>query len=205
MLAERRATATRSHVGHLPDLTKAVLREAGFELADVDAVAVSIGPGSFTGLRIGVAFAKGLAYAGRIALIGVSTLEAHAHCARRDGASAAICVANDARKGEVYAALFDTTASGVERRWPDAAYRPDALLRRLPAGALVVGDAVAILTECATTAGGSIRTADIVPSGAVVGCLGAAALARGEEAGVGELEPSYVREPDATLPATPLR
>ena len=67
---------SRSHTASLPLLVERVLRDAGLALEDVEGIAVSIGPGSFTGLRIGLALAKGLAFAGGLPLVGVPTLEA---------------------------------------------------------------------------------------------------------------------------------
>jgi len=86
----------RSHTASLPALVDRVLADAGVTIGDVEGLAVSIGPGSFTGLRIGLALAKGIAFAGGLPLVGVPTLEALAHVA-------------DAAPGE-------TARSGVRRR-----------------------------------------------------------------------------------------
>lgn len=205
MLAERHATATRSHVGHLPRLVEEALAEAGMPLQAIEAVAVSAGPGSFTGLRIGVAVAKGLAFAGGIPLIGVATLEAHASCVVRP-AGTLVCVANDARKGEVYAALFAHRANGgVERRWEDRAWRPAALLAALPPQTVLMGDAGELLTCHAAADAAAVACEPLRPSGAAVARLGRAALLRGERDRVADFEPRYVRAPDAVLPSPPLR
>jgi tRNA threonylcarbamoyladenosine biosynthesis protein TsaB len=201
VVAEDVATASRSHVGHLPRLVAGVLRAAGLGLGDLDGMAVSAGPGSFTGLRIGVAFAKGLAFAAARPLAGVSTLEAHAIAARRPVGSL-VCVANDARKGEVYAAIFVVDSpTRVTRRSEDRAWSPAALCDALPAASVVVGDGVPVLQA----EGRSVRVGEVVPSGGVVAQLGAAAIARGATVDLIDFEPTYVRVPDATLPETPLR
>ena len=84
------------------------LREARLTVADLDAVAVSMGPGSYTGLRIGVSLAKGLCFGGGKPLIAVGTLNALAHAAvERLGLDALYCPMLDARRMEVYAAVFD--------------------------------------------------------------------------------------------------
>lgn len=204
MVAERRAEASRSHAGHLPRLVEEALSDAGVAIAGIDAVAVSAGPGSFTGLRIGVAFAKGLAFAGGVPLIGVPTLEAHASVVGGPEGTL-VCVANDARKGEVYAALFVVRAGGLERRWPDRAWRAAALLDALPRDAVLAGDACDLLAARAPDAVAGRACERIVPSGAVVALLGSVALARGERERIGDFEPRYVRAPDATLPDPPLR
>lgn len=84
------------------------LREARLSVADLDAVAVSMGPGSYTGLRIGVSLAKGLCFGGGKPLIAVGTLNALAHAAvERLGLDALYCPMLDARRMEVYTAVFD--------------------------------------------------------------------------------------------------
>lgn len=86
----------------------AVLREARLAMTDLDAVAVSMGPGSYTGLRIGVSLAKGLCFGAGKPLIAVGTLDALAHAAiERVGLEALYCPMIDARRMEVYAAVFD--------------------------------------------------------------------------------------------------
>lgn len=94
-----------AHSERLNGMIQDVLAEGGYSLSDVEGVAVSAGPGSYTGLRIGTSTAKGLCYALDIPLIAVSSLKALAHCV--DGASSLICPLFDARRMEVYAALYD--------------------------------------------------------------------------------------------------
>lgn len=203
VLAERLWRTDRSHVGALPGEVAAVLREAGVEWPALGAVAVSIGPGSFTGLRIAVAFAKGLAFASDLPLVAVPTLEALAQAA---GAApgARVCAAIDARKREVYAATFEVGLGGVRRVTPDAASSPAALAAGLGAGTIVVGDAPEVYPEA--FAGLTVLPfATHPPRGGVVALAGAARLARGEAASVAAFEPAYVRAPDAKLPANPLR
>jgi tRNA threonylcarbamoyladenosine biosynthesis protein TsaB len=78
VLAERSERTTSSHASTLPALLEAVLTAAGEKPARGNCVAVSIGPGSFTGLRIGLSFAKGLAVSARLVIVGVPTLDAYA-------------------------------------------------------------------------------------------------------------------------------
>jgi tRNA threonylcarbamoyladenosine biosynthesis protein TsaB len=107
-------------------LVDAVLTDAGLGLGDLDGVAVGVGPGSFTGLRIGIATAEALADGAGLPAAGVSTLQALLHHAP-EGAVAVL----DARRREVFA-----EGPGV----PAAAYDPALLAARLPAGTIVVGD-----------------------------------------------------------------
>ncbi|MCW5892680.1 MAG: tRNA (adenosine(37)-N6)-threonylcarbamoyltransferase complex dimerization subunit type 1 TsaB [bacterium] len=197
--ASRRAAA--SHVRMVPALIDEVLAQAGLELADVDAVAVSIGPGSFTGLRIGLGLAKGLCYARGLALVAVPTLEALAHVAGAP-AGATVCAALDARRRECWAALFRVGEGGdLIRLGDDFTATPDDLAARLPVGAVVVGDAGAAYADALAPRAAAVLPADASePSGGIVARLGARRLARGERAEPGTLEPTYVRPPDAQLP-----
>ncbi len=94
-----------SHAEKLHVYIEAVLKEANITSSQLEAIAVSKGPGSYTGLRIGVSAAKGLAYALNIPLISISTLEALAHQVSAD--SGCIVPMLDARRLEVYSAIFD--------------------------------------------------------------------------------------------------
>ena len=199
VVAEGAHRESRSHTASLPVLVERVLGEAGLALEDVEGIAVSIGPGSFTGLRIGLALAKGLAFAGGLPLVGVPTLEALAWVA--DAApGTSVCAALDARKREVYAALFAVEAGGLRRVTPDLALAPEALAARLPRPCTLVGDAGEVYGAVLGAHARLLPFATHHPRGGVIARLGAARLAAGEAANVGTLEPIYVRPPDAELP-----
>jgi tRNA threonylcarbamoyladenosine biosynthesis protein TsaB len=200
MLAEGVHRESRSHTASLPSLVRRVLAEAAVRLEELDGVAVSIGPGSFTGLRIGLAFAKGLAFAGGLPLVGVSTLEALAWVADAP-AGTTICAALDARKREVYAALFAATGAAPRRLTDDLALAPEALAGRLAPPCVVVGDAGEIYGAILSPRAALRPFATHHPQGGVVARLGHERLLAGERPNPGALEPTYVRAPDATLPA----
>jgi tRNA threonylcarbamoyladenosine biosynthesis protein TsaB len=201
VLAEDMHRETRSHTASLPGLVDRVLARAGAALADVDAIAVSIGPGSFTGLRVGLGLAKGIAYAGGLRVAAVPTLEALASVA--DAAPGeTICAALDARKREVYAALFRATGGRPERLSPDAALAPDVLAAQLPAGTVLVGDAGEVYGPAFAGRARVLPFATFHPRGGAVARLGYARLVAGAAADVGPLEPVYVRAPDAQLPGS---
>lgn len=135
----------------LTDLIQRALRQAGMELEQVDSLAVSIGPGSFTGLRVGVMTAKTLAWALRKPVQPVSSLEAIAQNLARPPAGAAgggvaasprdILVFLDARRGNVYSALFSTGGEGqIARITEDELLLPDEALGRVRGPAIVAGD-----------------------------------------------------------------
>lgn len=141
ILAEVSRWSDHKHAECLPELTAQVLSEAGLGIAAVEGIAISLGPGSFTGLRVGLSFAKGVALANHSRMVGIGTLEALASVVRED--SARVAVALDARRGEVYLAVFRKTPQSFERVTDDLALDPaGAVERALGAHAsLVVGDA----------------------------------------------------------------
>ena len=189
----------------LPQLVARALEAAGVGVGDLDAVAVSIGPGSFTGLRIGLAFAKGLAYAGRVAIAPVSTLLALAHVADAQ-AGETICAAIDARRGEIYAALFTCQAGGaLTRESPDRAWTPSALAVALPEDAIVIGDVAEADWRALGPRIRVLGASTHPPHGGIVARLGGASIRAGGCWDVRGLEPVYVRPADAQLPTTPLR
>lgn len=202
VLAEVVARESRSHTVSLPGLVERVLADAGLRIEDVEGLAVSIGPGSFTGLRIGLALAKGIAFAGGVPLVGVPTLEALA-CVADAAPGTTVCAALDARKREVYAALFAVEGDGTPRRLTDdLVLPPDELARRLPASCLLVGDAGEVYADVLAPRATLRPFATYHPRGGVIARLGARRLAEGEAANPGTLEPVYVRPPEAELART---
>ena len=104
--------AQKEHAAWLHPAVDNLLRQSGITLSQLDAVAVSMGPGSYTGLRVGLSAAKGYCYVLGIPLLGVGTLDLIAATAR-DKARELICPMIDARRMEVYTALFDKTLTKV--------------------------------------------------------------------------------------------
>ena len=115
MIKEQHSVETRSHATQLTILIERICKESNLPFSELDAVAVSKGPGSYTGLRIGVATAKGLCYALDKPLIGINTLQSFAHelllqqknIANAISLSDLLCPMIDARRMEVYSALFN--------------------------------------------------------------------------------------------------
>jgi tRNA threonylcarbamoyladenosine biosynthesis protein TsaB len=119
-------SAKSAHSETVLSLIQIVLDGAHCRLSDIDAIAVSIGPGSFTGLRVGLALVKGIAYESRLPVVAVSSLEAQA--ARTANLSGTICPLLDARKQEVYAALFHRRDGELARCVADQAIAVSALV-----------------------------------------------------------------------------
>lgn len=129
VLCESYADVGLTHSETLLPMLDAMLRSAAIPLQQIDRIAVSVGPGSFTGLRIGIAAVKGLAYPSGIPCIGVSTLEGLAY--NLAGFDCIACCAMDARCKQVYTACFDISGGTVTRLTEDAAMAVDGLEREL--------------------------------------------------------------------------
>jgi tRNA threonylcarbamoyladenosine biosynthesis protein TsaB len=197
IVAERSGYAIDGHGRFLAPLIERVLADGGCRFDDLDAVAVSIGPGSFTGLRIGLALAKGLSYAARRPLIPVPTLDALAAVADAD-AGEVVCPMLDARKGEVYTALYAVGAEGEMHCVTSVMLgRPAEVLARIDGRCRVLGDAVGgheseILAALGTRAL-VLPFSHYHPRGAVVARLGAGLVPVEHGEGLARLEPLYVR------------
>jgi tRNA threonylcarbamoyladenosine biosynthesis protein TsaB len=194
----------------LPHLAR-TLELAGVALASLDALAVGLGPGSFTGVRIGVATAKGLALAQEKPIVGVSTLRMLARgFVAGPGLLAPVL---DAHKGEVYAALYATDEQGElrERLAPFHA-APDEAARRLRAEAgdvpvAFAGSGLARYQDALFSAlGGQARRAPRFCDAPRAACLAHEAARELERRGpddLATLAPLYLRESDAKLPKQP--
>lgn len=171
-----------------------LLRGTGWRAGDVDALAVSIGPGSFTGLRIGVSVVKGLALGLRVAVTAVPTLDALA--AGLPFAALPVCPVVEARRGEVYCSLYRWRGGRMVREWDYLALDVAELPARLTEPVIVTGpSAAAVSSRFAQLAPPARRT----PSAAVVGHLGLAMVQAGQTVAAGELVPLYVRPSAAEL------
>ncbi|SNC58728.1 tRNA (adenosine(37)-N6)-threonylcarbamoyltransferase complex dimerization subunit type 1 TsaB [Sodalis endosymbiont of Henestaris halophilus] len=113
LLLERFAVAPREHAKLILPMVDSLLKEAGITLDSLDALAFSRGPGSFTGVRIGIGIAQGLALGVNLPVIGVSTLKVLAQGAWRKTGACQVLTAIDARMGEVYWAAYRRQAAGV--------------------------------------------------------------------------------------------
>src|SRR2546425_10061626 len=127
-----------THSERLMGAIDRLLTDAGWTVRDLEGLAVSVGPGSFTGLRIGLSTVKGLALALSIPIVAVPTLDAMA--ALLPFAALPVCPVLDARKREVYASLYRWDGLGMRREWEYLAIAPGDLARRLHEPVIVVGD-----------------------------------------------------------------
>jgi tRNA threonylcarbamoyladenosine biosynthesis protein TsaB len=205
LLAEEQAAAGRSGAESLLPCVDAVLRRAGVALEAVESFAISIGPGSFTGLRIGVATLKGLAFGTGLPIAPVPTLAVLARAA--PGARDPVVALVDARRGELYAAAYRLEGEGREPvpcEPAEGVYTPEQLAPRLPPACLLVGEGVALCGErIRALARSDVRLGPAAePHARDVGILGARRIARGEAVDAAALVPRYVRRAEAEVRRT---
>jgi tRNA threonylcarbamoyladenosine biosynthesis protein TsaB len=194
-VVERFGLAPRRHAELALPWAEALLAEAGLARSQLDAIAVGRGPGAFTGVRLGVAIAQGIALALNVPVLPVSTLQALA--ARAPSAPERVLAAIDARMGEVYLGAFAREGDAWRALQPEAVGAPGAVA--LPEGGGWDGVGTGF-----DAAGGALRTrlgdrlarvdAAALPHAADVARLGAAMFVRGEAVAPERLEPAYLRD-----------
>ncbi len=199
--SEITARVRAKHGETLLPLIEEALRLAKVDKAALGLIAVGLGPGSFTGTRVGVATAKGLAVALGLPMIGVVSLRAMA----RGAAAPLVLAAADAHKGEVYAALYARVGDTLETRIaPFHAPPEDALaqLGTLAPGAVACGSALRRYPErFADRLGAELLPASFdAPRGALIALEAVERFERDGADDAREMEPLYVRPSDAELP-----
>jgi tRNA threonylcarbamoyladenosine biosynthesis protein TsaB len=191
------------HAESLLNLVDGLFRVAGWRKSDLGLVVPCLGPGSFTGVRIGLATAKGIALGLDIPLVGVCGLEAMASALVAEDpestrTSDAIVAMIDARKGEVFLAAYGPTGSLLDGPRHVAAGRVNEALETYPPKRIVVGEVAASL---ALPGARLVRGPSTdLPDAAAVARLGVQKLEERGPDDVAALEPIYVRPPDITLP-----
>jgi tRNA threonylcarbamoyladenosine biosynthesis protein TsaB len=196
-------------VGHgirLPGALTELLVALGRKVPDVEGFAVGLGPGSFTGLRIGLATWKGLAYANRRPIAGVSSLAAmalDAATALPRGSDALLVPLLDARKGEVYAGFYRAADGGITAVRPEEALAPEAVASRIDGlgAAFGFGEGFAVHAAVLGPRLPRLDGAPDTPSGDAVGRLAAPRLddAPFDDRALFALEPHYVRKSEAEV------
>jgi tRNA threonylcarbamoyladenosine biosynthesis protein TsaB len=193
-----------NHAEILLPLIESVARQARVSLPEVSGIALSIGPGSFTGLRIGLSTVKGLAYGWGVLVVGVSTLLAQA--ARVGDFDGVICSFLDARRNEVYAALFRKSKHELTRLTEDLLAPAGSVIDEVSSATgdmpcLFIGDGARRYEKLLLDAlGGKARLCaeDSVSScAAAVASLGMERLRRSKTDDLGKLVPVYLRPSEA--------
>ncbi|MDK9709287.1 MAG: tRNA (adenosine(37)-N6)-threonylcarbamoyltransferase complex dimerization subunit type 1 TsaB [Desulforhopalus sp.] len=194
-------TGTLTHSRRLLGAIDWIMTEAGINWQDITGIGVSLGPGSFTGLRIGMATAKGLAAAADKVLLGVSTLDS---LAAKCVTNRLICSLLDARKQEVYAAFYRCNQRGLTERVCEPVVVPPAkLAASIDEPVVLVGNGARIYRDVwQTTLCEKVQFAPAglhEPSATSLGFLAGELLEKGQLLDLAEGTPLYVRSSDAEL------
>ncbi|MES0349390.1 MAG: tRNA (adenosine(37)-N6)-threonylcarbamoyltransferase complex dimerization subunit type 1 TsaB [Desulfobacteria bacterium] len=202
LLAEVAVTSTQTHAQRLMPAIDATLDMAGLTIAECDGFAVTTGPGSFTGLRIGISTVKGLGFATKKPIAAVSTLDALTY--QFPSFPNLVCPVLDARKGQIYTALY---ACIGHMKWKtvieDCAVEPREWLKQIQHLCLFVGDGATVYQELIREILGNL--AQFAPSylnrvrASVVAHIGMKQIIDGETADIESLVPHYVRKSDAEI------
>ncbi len=200
IISLRESDKGRDHASKVATFTDELLNESGVLAQDLDAVAVSMGPGSYTGLRIGVSFAKGLCYGLNIPLIGVGSLESLCAVAQENyelglfdiesWSEAKLCPMIDARRMEVYMQIFSSDRVAITD--VEAKVIESGSCEEYNAGApfLIFGDGASKCQEYLTWA----TLIDVAPSARGIARIAQAKLDAGQAEDVAYFEPFYLKD-----------
>ncbi len=190
-----------THSQTLVPMIEQLSKNTGVPISELDAVAVNAGPGSFTGVRIGVAAVKGISFANNLPCVSVSTLESMAY--NLLGEDCIVCSVMDARCSQVYNALFKLNSKNVERICPDRALSLDDLKQELlkyNEKIVLVGDGAEL---CFRHFENSLKNAEIayinrrIQTASSTACVAFKKLSEGDTLSSEELMPTYLRLPQA--------
>ena len=174
-----------------------IANEAGISLEDIDFVAIDVGPGSYTGVRVGVSTAKTLAWVLGKKLAAIISLDALAEAAKDLGP--AIVPVLDARRGQLYTATYTVSSGSVTRVNGPSVVAPNGFLETLPRHAVLLGDAVARFPDELKAKNGITHAPEEfwIPKAIVIAQLGHRVAESGEPADPVTLEPLYLRPSEA--------
>lgn len=196
--ARRWEAMERGHAEVLMPMAAEVVGEAGFEALDL--VAVTVGPGAYTGLRIAIAAARGVGLAVDVPVLGISSFDLHRRMARDAGIAGVLAVVLETKRADVYVQLFDRddAALGV----PTVAPVPEVEDLVARAEVTLAGDAAERLMQNASRP--DTRSLPVVPQladAAIAAALAGDAFAAGMEPDLPPVRPLYLRPPDTTPPS----
>lgn len=188
----------RGHAEALAPMVQAAMQQSGIEFADIDRLAVTTGPGTFTGQRVGLAFARGLRVALKKPLVGLTTLEVIAAAASAESGIASVAVVHDARRGEVYLEIVEDGLSVFAPAVLTAQDAASAIAKHLSNKTFVLaGTAAAQIAEGLAALHIKVSVSTIRQPDALWLARLAAQAIPGDTAPA----PLYLRAPDAKLPA----
>jgi tRNA threonylcarbamoyladenosine biosynthesis protein TsaB len=202
VLASTQSMRGKQHAETLTPSIDFACKQARIELSEISVVAVDLGPGLFTGLRVGVAAAKAMAYALRVPMIGVPSLDLVAFPVRYS--PKLIVAAVDARRGELFTAFYRQVPGGIQRLSPHHVVSPDDLASEL----------LATAEECLLVGDGALRYREVFdglhkveiaeeglahPAASSLVMLAHAQALREQWVKPWDLQPLYLRKPDAEI------
>lgn len=201
LIAETRLNVKTTHSERLMTAVHNTLYQSELELKDIDVFAVAIGPGSFTGLRIGLSTVKGLSFATGKPIVTVPTLDAFAW--NFPFSRFPVCLMLDARKKEVYAAVFQWEDSGFIKLIDDISVKPADLLHELQGTVVFAGEGAQLyakeISEVMQDRAIIAPLDKMVPSPANVATIGLSKAVKGEYADAAEASPYYIRRSEAEV------
>jgi tRNA threonylcarbamoyladenosine biosynthesis protein TsaB len=201
LVASATLARDKGHAEFVVPAIRYIASEAGIAMRSLGGVAVGIGPGLFTGMRVGVATAKSIAQALRIPIVGLPSLDLLAYGVRYT--PRLICAAADARRGEIFAAFYRQVPGGIQRQSDYVAWPPDRLAAEVEArreDTLFVGNGALLYRQRlprARTEHASVAQA--FPTAAALVELALPRFIREDTDPLLELEPLYVRKTDAEI------
>lgn len=203
LLAEIIVEMSGSHVEKSIDLISRLLSLGRFGIEDIDGVAVSLGPGSFTGLRVGLSLAKGICFGRKIRLVGIPTLDAIADLLKPSDGK--ILVIRDARCNEVFFCFYAAEGYMIKRLTDYQASSPSSVIDMAGSigvdGLIITGDGLrSYLNQfrCLVAKGARIAPELLwLPRPAILASMGASLLAEGRAEDIDSIEPLYVRPSEA--------
>lgn len=204
LIAEYTLNLRETHTSRLMPAIDRMLKDASLTIKDLDGIAVSLGPGSFTGLRIGIATAKGLAQGLNIPVVGIPTLDGLVF--NLFNCKDLVCPILDARKGEVYCALY----KNGKRLTKYMAYELGELLEKIGfrvkgqgLRVIFLGDGIEVYRDLIKKKSGKkaifAPKARRLPSASSIAELGLKKLRRGKKSELLTLKPIYIRPSEAEL------
>ncbi len=184
-------------------LLQELLHRSGLTLSRVGGIAVGVGPGLFTGLRVGVATAKTIAQVANVPLVGITSLDALAYAVRHTSRRIAAMI--DARRGEIFSAIYRTVPGGIVREGGYEVHAPDRLaaeLQAMPGEVLAVGNGAMLYRHVLEEIGSRVEFASPItahPNAAALVELAVPRLMREEHDRLYDVVPLYLRKSDAEI------
>lgn len=203
LIAEIRLNVKTTHSERLMTAIDSALRLANLFIPDIDAFCISIGPGSFTGLRIGLSTVKGFAFATAKPIVTVPTLDAFAWSL--PFSAYPVCPMLDARKKEVYTALYEWKEKGFIKIIPELSVKPEDIVKDIKGPVIFIGEGARLYRDIIRSIKGTdaifVPSYSDVPSPSVVAYLGLKKALKGDFADPVTITPFYIRRSEAEIKA----